>query len=50
MNYDADHTEIPDDLSPLVQHFKKLLTLATKERPMIVFLDSLDQLSGANGK
>ena len=50
INYEANRDDIPDDLSPLVLHFKKLLALATAERPLVIFLDSLDQLSGANGK
>ena len=49
INYEQKRDEIPDDLSPLVQHFKQLLTNATSEKPLVVFLDSLDQLSGANG-
>lgn len=39
--------DIPDDLVPLTAHFKHLLTIATKEQPLIVFLDSVDQLTGA---
>lgn len=37
---------IPDDLVPLTAHFKQLLTLATKEQPLLLFLDSVDQLTG----
>lgn len=37
---------IPDDLVPLTAHFKHLLTLATKEQPLLLFLDSVDQLTG----
>nr|CAI5835187.1 unnamed protein product [Callosobruchus analis] len=37
---------IPDDLVPLTAHFKQLLTLATKEQPLVLFLDSVDQLTG----
>ncbi|CAH1380087.1 unnamed protein product [Tenebrio molitor] len=37
---------IPDDLVPLTAHFKYLLTLATKEQPLVLFLDSVDQLTG----
>ncbi|KAL3831256.1 hypothetical protein ACJMK2_023030 [Sinanodonta woodiana] len=47
--YDQPLWEIPDELSPLIQHFKKLITCATEERPLILILDSLDQLSGADG-
>lgn len=37
---------IPDDLVPLTAHFKHLLTLATKDQPLLLFLDSVDQLTG----
>ncbi|XP_064214500.1 NACHT and WD repeat domain-containing protein 2 isoform X2 [Tribolium castaneum] len=37
---------IPDDLVPLTAHFKYLLTLASKEQPLLLFLDSVDQLTG----
>lgn len=48
--YDQPEDEyIPDELSPLVQHFKKLLCCATEEKPLVLILDSLDQLSGADG-
>lgn len=48
--YGQPKDEIPaDELSPLVQHFKKLITFATAERPLNIVLDSLDQLSGADG-
>lgn len=35
---------IPDDLVPLTAYFKQLLALATKEQPLLVFLDSVDQI------
>ena len=41
--------EIPDDLVPLTAHFKHLLTLATSEQPILLFLDSVDQLTGVQG-
>ncbi|KAL8615116.1 hypothetical protein ACOMHN_054485 [Nucella lapillus] len=41
--------DIPEELSPLIQHFKKLLMYPTEEKPLVLFLDSLDQLSGAEG-
>lgn len=44
-----DDDYIPDELSPLVQHFKKLICSATEEKPLVIILDSLDQLSGADG-
>lgn len=37
---------IPDDLVPLTAYFKQLLTLSTKEMPLLLFLDSVDQLTG----
>uniref|UniRef100_A0A6P7FQL4 NACHT and WD repeat domain-containing protein 2 n=1 Tax=Diabrotica virgifera virgifera TaxID=50390 RepID=A0A6P7FQL4_DIAVI len=37
---------IPDDLVPLTAHFKQLLTMATKMQPLLLFLDSVDQLTG----
>lgn len=37
---------IPDDLVPLTAHFKHLLTLASAEQPLLLFLDSVDQLTG----
>jgi hypothetical protein len=41
--------DIPDDLVPLTAHFKYLLTLATAEQPILLFLDSVDQLTGVQG-
>lgn len=35
---------IPDDLVPLTAYFKQLLALATREQPLLVFLDSVDQI------
>ncbi|CAB0044685.1 unnamed protein product [Trichogramma brassicae] len=48
-NYMLPFEEIPDDLVPLTAHFKHLLTLATSEQPILLFLDSVDQLTGAQG-
>ena len=47
-NYDQPIENIPDELSPLVIHLKKLLTCATQEKPLVIVLDSLDQLSPAD--
>ena len=47
--YEQPEDDIPDELSPLVGHLKKLICCATKEKPLILILDSLDQLSGADG-
>jgi len=41
--------EIPDDLVPLTAHFKQLLSYGTPDQPLVVFLDSVDQLTGASG-
>lgn len=41
--------EIPDDLVPLTAHFKHLLTFATTNQPILLFLDSVDQLTGMQG-
>lgn len=37
---------IPDDIVPLTAHFKHLLTYASKQQPLLFFLDSVDQLTG----
>ena len=47
-HYGEPRDDIPAELSPLVQHFKRLLT-RHDDRPLVVFLDSLDQLSPADG-
>lgn len=47
--FDQPIDNIPDELSPLVGHFKNLLTYATEEKPIMLIFDSLDQLSGADG-
>ena len=40
-------SETPNELSLLIQHFNKMLTLATESKPLVLFLDSIDQLSAA---
>lgn len=48
--YDQPEEEFfPDELSPLAQLLKKLLCCASEEKPLVLILDSLDQLSGADG-
>lgn len=37
---------IPDDLVPLTAHFKQLLTYASANQPLTLYLDSVDQLTG----
>jgi ABC-type oligopeptide transport system ATPase subunit len=47
-HYEADEATIPKDYQSLVQDFPKRLAVATKEKPLIVFLDALDQLTDTN--
>jgi hypothetical protein len=49
MNFTCPTDDIPDELSSLIGHFKKVLTFATDEKPIIIVFDSLDQLSGSDG-
>ncbi len=46
--YGADESDIPTDYKELVEDFPKRLALATKDKPLIIFLDALDQLSDAH--
>ena len=39
--------DIPDDVIPLTAYMKELLTKATKEVPLLICLDSVDQLVGS---
>lgn len=48
-NFMLPMEEIPDDLVPLTAHFKQLLTCGTADGPLVLFLDSVDQLTGASG-
>ncbi|XP_033222269.1 NACHT and WD repeat domain-containing protein 2 [Belonocnema kinseyi] len=48
-NFMLPFEEIPDDLVPLTAHFKQLLTRATPDQPILLFLDSVDQLTGVQG-
>jgi len=36
--------EIPDDLVPLTAHMKEMLNHATSKKPLLICLDSVDQL------
>jgi len=47
--YEGDETTIPSDYKELVRDFPERLALASVERPLVVFLDALDQLSAAEG-
>jgi tetratricopeptide (TPR) repeat protein len=46
--YGEDESTISTDYRDLIQEFPKQLALATKEKPLILFLDALDQLSDTN--
>lgn len=46
--YGADEADIPQDYKELTLEFPKRLMLATVEKPLVVFLDALDQLSEAD--
>ncbi|MCK4942815.1 MAG: ATP-binding protein, partial [Candidatus Aminicenantes bacterium] len=46
--YNADESDIPTDYKELVEDFPKRLALATSDKPLIIFLDALDQLSDAH--
>ncbi|XP_065565326.1 NACHT and WD repeat domain-containing protein 2-like isoform X3 [Artemia franciscana] len=46
-NYLLPFENIPTDLVPLTAYFKQLLTFATPEMPMYIFLDSVDQLGNS---
>ncbi|CAH0599180.1 unnamed protein product [Chrysodeixis includens] len=45
-NFALPFEGIPDDLVPLTAHFKHLLTMASQQQPLLLFLDSVDQLTG----
>jgi hypothetical protein len=49
--YGADSADIPTGYNELVPELGKRMGLATAERPLVLFLDSLDQLSASqNGR
>ncbi|MEN6290995.1 MAG: AAA family ATPase, partial [Methanobacterium sp.] len=43
--YDEDDSNIPTEYNDLVQDFKERLNFATNEKPLIIYIDALDQLS-----
>ena len=47
--YGADEADIPMDYRDLVSELGKRMHLAVADKPLILFLDSLDQLSGSQG-
>jgi NACHT domain- and WD repeat-containing protein len=48
-NFALPFDAIPDDVVPLTAHFKNLLTYGNAQQPLTLFLDSIDQLTGAEG-
>ena len=38
---------VPDDTVPVTAFLKELLKMANKERPLLIFLDSVDELTGS---
>ena len=47
--YEVNETDIPVDFRDLALEFGKRIRLATADRPLLLFLDSLDQLSPGHG-
>jgi WD40 repeat protein len=45
--YGADEATVPAEYQKLAEEFHKRLALATADKPLVVFLDALDQLSDA---
>jgi len=43
--YNADESDIPSDYRDLVSELSKRMALASAERPLLLFLDALDQLT-----
>ena len=39
--------DIPDDTVPVTAYLKELLKLASEKRPLLIFLDSVDELTGS---
>ena len=39
--------DIPDDIVPLTAHLKEILTRATEAQPLLIMLDSVDELVGS---
>lgn len=44
-----DNQPVPGDFAALAQDFARRLTLATAERPLLLFLDAVDQLAPTDG-
>ena len=45
-NYTLPMDQMPDDLIPLMFYYKQLLLNASYDQPLVIFLDSADQLDG----
>jgi hypothetical protein len=43
----GDAQDIPDDTVPVTAFLKELLSLATAQRPLLIFFDSIDELTGS---
>ena len=49
VNFNVPDFIPPEDINDIVRTFRTLLSLATNDKPILLFLDSLDQLSSKNG-
>ncbi|XP_070534263.1 NACHT and WD repeat domain-containing protein 2-like [Ptychodera flava] len=47
--YGYGNQQLPDDYFKVIRWFTQMFRYATKDRPLIIFLDSLDQLSASEG-
>ena len=47
-NYGGNEEDIPSDYNDLSKELPRRLALATSEKPLVIFLDALDQLSETN--
>ena len=43
--YGKDLSKIPDSYKELIKYFRTCMSFATENRPLVIYLDSLDQLS-----
>ena len=46
--YSDDETTLPQEYKDLVQEFPRRLALAQQDKPLVLFLDALDQLANTN--
>jgi len=47
--YQVSENTIPNELSQLINYFKRLLEKTPADKPLCIFLDSLDQISSSDG-